>query len=58
MMNIHRVYEALLYQELFTPEELELITTVNGLSMETLNDCIYARYGFRNIKDLLEDLDL
>ena len=36
----------------FTQEELELITNINGYNVETLNDCIYARYGYRNLEQL------
>ena len=36
----------------FTEEELQLITDINGYNMETLNDCIYARYGYRSLDQL------
>jgi hypothetical protein len=38
----------------FTDMELQLVTNINGYSVETLNDCIYARYGYRNWKQLKE----
>lgn len=38
----------------FTDEELELITNINGYTMDTLNDCIYARFGYRSLKQMEE----
>ena len=31
-----------------TDEELELVTSINGLNMETLNDVLYVRTGYRD----------
>jgi len=41
--------------ELFTSRELELITGMNGYSVETLNDALYARYGYRSLDQMLEE---
>ena len=38
----------------FTDEELELVTNINGFNIETLNDCIYARFGYRSLKQMEE----
>ena len=38
----------------FTDEELELITNINGYTMDTLNDCIYARFGYRSLEQMEE----
>ena len=38
----------------FTDEELELITNINGYTIETLNDCIYARFGYRSLEQMEE----
>lgn len=54
-MRIDEMYERLIDNEYFTEDELNLITNINGYSKETLEDCIYARYGYRNIKDLLDE---
>lgn len=48
------LYETLLDEELFTDEELRLLTNINGLSIETLNDAIYARYGYRDYEQMKE----
>jgi hypothetical protein len=56
-MTVAELYDKLIEKELFTEGELHLITSVNGFNFETLNDCIYARYGYRNYEQLLEDED-
>ena len=48
MRKVNELYEKLIDGEYFTSEELDLITSINGYSIDTLNDCIYARYGFRD----------
>lgn len=48
------LYEILVYEGYFTNEELKLLTNINGLSIETLNDAIYARYGYRDYEQMKE----
>jgi len=36
----------------FTDKELELVTYINGYTIETLNDCIYARFGYRSLEQM------
>lgn len=48
------LYEILLNDGLFTNEELRLLTNINGLSIKTLNDAIYARYGYRDYEQMKE----
>jgi len=38
----------------FTDKELELVTYINGYTIETLNDCIYARFGYRSLEQMEE----
>lgn len=52
--KVNELYNELIAYELFTEKELELITCINGYNEETLNDCIYARYGYRDFKQMLE----
>jgi hypothetical protein len=47
------VYEYLIDNEYFKQEELDLITNIKGWNIETLNDCIYARYGFHDLEQLI-----
>lgn len=53
-MTAIELYDLLLDQELFTNEELRLLTNINGLSIETLNDAIYSRYGYRDYEQMKE----
>lgn len=36
----------------FTDKELELVTSINGYSVETLSDCLYAREGYYTLKQM------
>ena len=47
-------YNYLLDSEMFTESELQLITNINGYNLETLNDCIFSRFGYRDLEQLLE----
>lgn len=58
MKNVVALYDELISRGMFTNDELELITNINGLSIETLNDCIYSRFGYRSLEQMLgEDED-
>lgn len=56
MKQFDEIYNFLTESQFFTDDELNLLCCINGHTVETLNDAIYARYGFRNIEGLLEDL--
>jgi len=53
--DFEQVYDYLLENDYFTEKELELVTNINGNSIETLNDMLYARFGYRDIEQMLED---
>lgn len=52
IMIVTELYDALIDEGLFTSDELDLITSINGYSTDTLNDCIYARYGYRDYEQM------
>ena len=54
--DVDLLFDELFEQALFTYEELNLITNINGYSIETLNDAIFARYGYRDLQQLMEEL--
>ena len=56
MEQIDQIYDYLIENQLFTDGELSLLCCINGYSVETLNDAIYARYGLRDFESLKEDL--
>ena len=53
MEELGRMYDWLIEMEIATHKELELITDINGYNMETLNDVLYARTGYRD-RDQME----
>jgi len=55
MNKVDELYNELAFRELFTEEELILITTLNGYSVETLNNCLYVRYGYRSLGQMDEE---
>jgi hypothetical protein len=52
--DINDIYEILLDYEIATGNELELVTSINGYNIETLNDIIYCRTAYRDIEQLIE----
>jgi hypothetical protein len=56
-MDVNALYQELLSHELFTENELVLVTNGWGLNEDTLNTACYARYGFNTAAQTLEDDD-
>ena len=54
-MNVNELWDNLINGGYFTEEELELVTNINGYSLETLEDAIYARHGVRDWDQLQEE---
>ena len=54
-LTLDEYYQKIIDLNIATEKELELITTINGYNFETLNDVIYARVGYRDLYQLLED---
>lgn len=52
MEKVNELYDLLVDEGYFTVEELQLLTNINGYSIETLNDAIYARYGYRDFEQM------
>lgn len=40
-----------------TDSEIDLVTDINGVSIKTLNDIIYARTGYRSLEQMIEAED-
>jgi hypothetical protein len=53
MENVTVLYDELIELDLFTDKELELITNINGYTIDTLNDCLYSRYGYRSLSQMI-----
>ena len=54
-MDIESTWKYLVDQGIATEKELQLITSISGHNMESLNDVIYARTGYRNAEQLQEE---
>ena len=48
------LWDYLVEQGVATEEELQLVTNIIGFTVETLNDVIYARTGYRNYCQLAD----
>ncbi len=53
--DVNEVWSYLVDNDYFTDEELQLITNINGYTIETLNDCLYSRYAYRDLGQMLEE---
>lgn len=56
--DINNLWDYLVNNSIATQEELELITSINGYSVDTLNDVIYARTGYHNLEQLQEESEV
>jgi hypothetical protein len=52
MYNIDYVWNRIVEMEIATEEELNLVTSINGYNIDSLNDIIYVRTGYRDIEQL------
>ena len=50
--NIESVWTLLVDMGVATDEELQLVTSINGYNIDTLNDIIYVRTGYHDMEQL------
>jgi hypothetical protein len=50
-----QIWDMMIECGIATQEELELVTCINGYTIETLDDIYFARTGYRDSKDLLDE---
>lgn len=55
MTDIEDVITFLEEEGIATGEEIDLVTKINGYNLETINDIIYVRTGYRDYEQLLEE---
>lgn len=48
MLDTAKYYDFLIDEGIATEKELELITSINGYNIDTLNDVLYCRTGYRD----------
>lgn len=49
-----RVWDYIIDNGIATEDELQLVTDINGYSVDTLNDVLYARTGYHSIEQAAE----
>jgi hypothetical protein len=47
-------FDEIIERGIATESEVQLVTCINGYNLETLNDIIYARTGYRDLEQLKE----
>lgn len=52
-----QIYDYLHMNGIATKEEIVLVTKINGFSVETMNDILYVRTGYRSIEQLEDEED-
>lgn len=52
MKEVTELYNQLVDGGYFTDDELQLATHICGYNIETLNACIYFRYGYRSFEQM------
>jgi len=50
--EIVTVWDYLIAYEIATEKELQLVTNIDGYSVDTLNSVIYARTGYHDLEQL------
>lgn len=55
MRTVEEIWDILVEHNIATTEELELVTQINGYSKQSLDDVIYARTGYRDIEQYLDE---
>jgi len=51
-MKVNEYWDYLIENGIATEEELQLITYINGYSVETLDAVLYARTGYRSVEQI------
>jgi len=57
MTDIEEAWDILISYNVATEEELKLIVCINGYNLQTLNDVLFARTGYRDINQFLESME-
>lgn len=51
-MTVEKAWDLLVQSGTATEDELQLVTSINGYSIESLNDVLYVRTGYRDVNDI------
>ena len=53
-MNFENAYDYIIDMGLTTKEAIDLVCDINGSSLDTINDIIYATQGYNTLQQYLE----
>ena len=53
--EINKLWDMLILHNLATEETLKIITSINGYTLKTLNDVLYAVTGYRSMDQYLAE---
>ena len=54
--SVDEAYDILVGYEIATEDEIRLVCSINGYNIETMEDILYVRTGYRSFDQLLEEL--
>lgn len=54
--EITKLWDFLEERGIATNDELQLITTINGYNIDSLNDVLYVRTGYRNLEQIESEM--
>ncbi len=57
MTDINSMYETLIAYGIATEKELQLVIDIVGWNEQSLLDVLYARTGYRNFEQLLDEFN-
>lgn len=57
-MDIDEVWDLFLDYDICSEETLNVVTSINGYSLETMADILYATTGLRNIEQLKSEFGI
>ena len=49
-----KIYDFIVYNNIATEKEVNLVTCINGYNKEALNNIIYARVGYHDMQQALQ----
>lgn len=52
MMSFNKMYDKLIELDIATENEIDLVCQINGNTIDTLNNILYARTGYRELEDV------
>ena len=52
--DFNEMYDYLVEYDIATDKEINLVCCINGSSIDTLNDILYAKTGYRSLEQIQE----